>query len=216
MSSTRVTRAQERARKWRPRFHPLTPALLAVVWILLWGVLTPAAAVGGFLLGLVVVLVFPLPRLSLGVRIRPWPLLVLIGYFLVDLVKASVHVAISASTPWIRPQGRILTVPLRSDHDLFGVLTAELTALVPGSIVIDLDTSRREMVVHVFDESAGDDADSSGDSEQEERIRDLEERDAFAKRLREKDKEKTEKKEQLYFQSLYSCMTKTYMEIKRN
>ena len=155
MSSTRVTRAQERARKWRPRFHPLTPALLAVVWILLWGVLTPAAAVGGFLLGLVVV---PLPRLSLGVRIRPWPLLVLIGYFLVDLVKASVHVAISASTPWIRPQGRILTVPLRSDHDLFGVLTAELTALVPGSIVIDLDTSRREMVVHVFDESAGDDA----------------------------------------------------------
>lgn len=158
MSSTRVTRAQERARKWRPRFHPLTPALLAVVWILLWGVLTPAAAVGGFLLGLVVVLVFPLPRLSLGVRIRPWPLLVLIGYFLVDLVKASVHVAISASTPWIRPQGRILTVPLRSDHDLFGVLTAELTALVPGSIVIDLDTSRREIVVHVFDESAGDDA----------------------------------------------------------
>ena len=158
MSSTRVTRAQERARKWRPRFHPLTPALLAVVWILLWGVLTPAAAVGGFLLGLVVVLVFPLPRLSLGVRIRPWPLLVLIGYFLVDLVKASVHVAISASTPWIRPQGRILTVPLRSDHDLFGVLTADLTALVPGSIVIDLDTSRREMVVHVFDESAGDDA----------------------------------------------------------
>ena len=158
MSSTRVTRAQERARKWRPRFHPLTPALLAVVWILLWGVLTPAAAVGGFLLALVVVLVFPLPRLSLGVRIRPWPLLVLIGYFLVDLVKASVHVAISASTPWIRPQGRILTVPLRSDHDLFGVLTAELTALVPGSIVIDLDTSRREMVVHVFDESAGDDA----------------------------------------------------------
>ena len=158
MSSTRVTRAQERARKWRPRFQPLTPALLAVVWILLWGVLTPAAAVGGFLLGLVVVLVFPLPRLSLGVRIRPWPLLVLIGYFLVDLVKASVHVAISASTPWIRPQGRILTVPLRSDHDLFGVLTAELTALVPGSIVIDLDTSRREMVVHVFDESAGDDA----------------------------------------------------------
>lgn len=158
MSSTRVTRAQERARKWRPRFHPLTPALLAVVWILLWGVLTPTAAVGGFLLGLVVVLVFPLPRLSLGVRIRPWPLLVLIGYFLVDLVKASVHVAISASTPWIRPQGRILTVPLRSDHDLFGVLTAELTALVPGSIVIDLDTSRREMVVHVFDESAGDDA----------------------------------------------------------
>ena len=158
MSSTRVTRAQERARKWRPRFHPLTPALLAVVWILLWGVLTPAAAVGGFLLGLVVVLVFPLPRLSLGVRIRPWPLLVLIGYFLVDLVKASVHVAISASTPWIRPQGRILTVPLRSDHDLFGVLTAELTALVPGSIVSDLDTSRREMVVHVFVESAGDDA----------------------------------------------------------
>ncbi|MDO5711830.1 MAG: Na+/H+ antiporter subunit E, partial [Micrococcales bacterium] len=81
-----------------------------------------------------------------------------IGYFLLDLVKASVHVAASASAPWIQPRGRILIVPLRSDYDLFGVLTAELTTLVPGSIVIDLDTSRREMVVHIFDASAGDDA----------------------------------------------------------
>lgn len=147
-----------RERRWRlPRFHPLTPILLAVVWVLLWGVLTPAAALGGVLLALLVLVVFPLPHFSLGVRIRPWPLLVLIGSFLVDLVKASVHVAASASAPWVVPQGRILLVPLRTDHDLFGVLTAELTALVPGSIVIDLDTSRREMVVHVFDESAGDD-----------------------------------------------------------
>lgn len=146
------------ARRWAPRFHPLTPVLLAVVWVLLWGVLTPAAAVGGLILGLVVVLVFPLPKLSLGVCLRPWPLVVLVAYFLGDLVRASIHVALSASTPWVRPQGRLLTVPLRTDHDLFGVLTAELTALVPGSIVVDLDTSRREMVVHVFDESAGDDA----------------------------------------------------------
>ena len=147
-----------RARRWAPRFHPLTPVLLACVWVLLWGVLTPAAAVGGLLLGLLVVLVFPLPKLSLGLCLRPIPALVLIGYFIADLVRASVHVALSASTPWVRPEGRILTVPLRTDNDLFGVLTAELTALVPGSIVIDLDTSRREMVVHVFDESAGDDA----------------------------------------------------------
>lgn len=145
------------ARRWTPRFHPLTPVLLAVVWVLLWGLLTPAAAVGGFLIGLIIVLIFPLPRLSLGVCIRPWPLLVLIGYFLVDLVTASVHVAVASSAPWIHPEGRIVMVPLRTDHDLFGVLTAELTALVPGSIVIDIDTSRREMAVHVFDESAGDD-----------------------------------------------------------
>lgn len=143
--------------RWKPRFHPLTPVLLAVVWVLLWGVLTPAAAVGGLLLGLAVVIIFPLPKLSLGVRLRLWPLIVLVAVFLVDLVKASIHVALTASAPWIHPQGRIITVPLRTDHDLFGVLTAELTTLVPGSIVIDIDTAAREMTVHVYDNAAGDD-----------------------------------------------------------
>ncbi|MDO5711831.1 MAG: hypothetical protein Q4P32_08860, partial [Micrococcales bacterium] len=60
-------RTQPRARRRLPRFHRLTPLLLAAVWVLLWGALTPAAAVGGLLLGFLVVLLFPLPPLSLGV-----------------------------------------------------------------------------------------------------------------------------------------------------
>ncbi len=139
------------------RFSPVTPVLLALVWVLLWGSVNPATVVGGLLLGYLTITVFPLPPLHLGVWVRPWPLFVLASLFLLDLVKASIHVALHASAPWIIPHGRIVHVGLRSDHDLFGVLTAELTALVPGSIVIDLNTTTREMILHVFDEAAGDD-----------------------------------------------------------
>lgn len=140
------------------RLNPLTPMLLALVWVLLWGSLNPATVVGGLLLGYLAIMVFPLPPLSLGVWVRPWPLLILVATFAVDLVKASVHVALTASAPWITPHGRVVHIGLRSDHDLFGVLTAELTALVPGSIVIDLNPAERELTLHVFDAAAGDDA----------------------------------------------------------
>ncbi|GAB78894.1 multisubunit sodium/proton antiporter, MrpE subunit [Austwickia chelonae] len=124
--------------------------LLALVWVLLWGRLTWATAIGGLLVGLVVVLAFPLPPLSLGLRFRPWPFLVLFLRFNVDLVVASLQVAWAAVNPWTRPDGRTVRVPLRCDDDLFVVITAEMTALVPGTIVIDALPERRELLLHVF------------------------------------------------------------------
>ncbi|WP_116115296.1 Na+/H+ antiporter subunit E [Austwickia chelonae] len=124
--------------------------LLALIWVLLWGRLTWATAVGGILIGLTVILIFPLPPLTLGLRLRPWALFVLFLRFNVDLIVASLQVAWAAVTPWTRPSGRTVRVPLRCDDDLFVVITAEMTALVPGTIVIDAVPERRELFLHVF------------------------------------------------------------------
>lgn len=149
-----------RSLRRRIQLGPLV--LLALVWVLLWGRFTWATTIGGLLIGLGVLLMFPLPPLSLGLRIRPWPLLVLFLRFNADLIKASIQVAWVAVTPWAHPRGGFVLVRLRCEDDLFAVITAEMTALVPGTIVIDLVPSRRELLLHVFD----------ADEEGRERVRD--------------------------------------------
>ncbi|GAB3623094.1 Na+/H+ antiporter subunit E [Mariniluteicoccus endophyticus] len=133
------------------RLQPGPMFLLAVVWVLLWGRLTWATAIGGLLVGAAILVVFPLPPLSLGLRVRPWSLLVLFLRFNVDLVVASCRVAYAAVAPWSHPRGGLVPVTLRCSDDLFAVITAEMTALVPGTIVIDLDPERRHLLLHVFD-----------------------------------------------------------------
>lgn len=142
-------------RRLRPghggRVKLLAGAALTLAWVLMWGTYSPMSVAGGIVLAVAVLVLFPLPHLGLGVTVRPWPLLVLIGRFLADLVTASIHVAYLAVAPWKRPHGHLVDVELRSDDELFVMLTAELTALVPGSVVIDVVPSERRLVLHILD-----------------------------------------------------------------
>lgn len=140
----------------RSRIQPWPVLLLTAVWVLLWGSYSLTSVVGGLLLAVTVLIVYPLPPLHLGLRIRPWPFVVLLARFAVDLVSASFHVALQSVAPWVRPRGHLITIDLRTDDDLFGVITAEMTALVPGTVVVDLDPGSRRMVLHVFDEAEDD------------------------------------------------------------
>ncbi len=133
------------------RLQPLPWLLLTVVWILWWSELSWGNLVAGVLVGGAILLLFPLPPLSLGVRVRPVALLVLVLRFLLDLILASLQVAYKAVVPWVRPQGRLLRIRLRSEQDLFCVITAEMTALVPGTVVVDVHPPTRELFIHVFD-----------------------------------------------------------------
>lgn len=136
----------------RARRLQIGPLLvLTLVWVLLWGKVSAMTVVGGLFIGALVLLLFPLPPVSLGLRIRPWPLFVLFMRFNVDLVRASIQVAYAAVAPWEHPQGRLVPVSLRSSDDLFTVITAEMTALVPGTIVVNLQPDERRMLLHVFD-----------------------------------------------------------------
>lgn len=149
-------------RRHPPRTDPATrfrrlqllPILtLTVIWVLLWGTYTPVSIAGGVLLAVAVSVLFPLPPLALGLRLRPVPFLVLCARFAYDLVRASIIVSTQSVLPWVHPRGHLVTVDLLSDDDLFAVITAEMTALVPGSVVIDLEPHRRRMTLHVFDAS---------------------------------------------------------------
>jgi len=128
-------------------------AVLTVVWALLWGAVTPLIVVGGVLVGLLVTTVFPFPQVEWTGRLRPWPALVLVATFLVELLVASVQVAWIAVRPAGPPRSAVVRVDLATRSELLLTITAELISLVPGSLLIELDTDGGRIWLHLLDGS---------------------------------------------------------------
>ncbi|GAA1149752.1 Na+/H+ antiporter subunit E [Ornithinicoccus hortensis] len=127
------------------------PALwMTVVWILLWGQLTIGNIVGGILLSLAILLIFPLPRLAVDVTVRPWGLAILVSRFLSDMVLASVQVAWLTFRPGDPPRGMVVDLHLHGRNELLQTITAEMVALVPGTLVIDLESRSGRLTLHVL------------------------------------------------------------------
>jgi multicomponent Na+:H+ antiporter subunit E len=135
----------------RDRIQPVPLLLLTTVWVLLWGNVSWANVLGGLVLSVLVLMVFPLPRLITGIRIRPWPLLVLITRFHRDLFVASGQVAAAAIFHGPSTRGRIVAVELRARDQLLQTITAEMVALVPGTVVLDLRSADGTLLVHALD-----------------------------------------------------------------
>lgn len=128
----------------------LTVIALALVWTLLWGTFSWANLIGGVLVAVVLLAVFPLPPVTFGGRLRPLPLLRLVGRFLYDLVVASVQIAWLAVRIGPPPRSAIIAVPLRINTDLNLTLTAEALSLVPGSLILDVDRAAGVLYIHVL------------------------------------------------------------------
>lgn len=143
--------ARRQFRAVRRRVQPLPLVLLVTVWVMLWGRATWLNVIGGVVLTVGILVLLPLPPLILGVRLRLWAVVVLLLRFVVDLTVASFQVAARALQVGWQPQGRLLRVPLRSDNELIAVVNAEMNALVPGSVVVDLSPSEGWMLLHIFD-----------------------------------------------------------------
>ncbi len=125
--------------------------LLTVVWVMLMGQITLGNVLAGVLVAFFVQLVFPLPSVVVGMRFRPVAFLVLATRFLWDMSIASVQVAWLAVRPGPTVHGVVVDLRLKSDNDLFQTITAEMVALVPGTVVIDLDGERRILTLHLLD-----------------------------------------------------------------
>jgi multicomponent Na+:H+ antiporter subunit E len=125
-------------------------AWLVVVWMLLWGTFSWANVVSGLVVGLLVMLLLPLPPVVGGNRVRPLSMVRFVGHFLVDLAVSGTQVAWRALRPGGVQQGAIVQVQLRADSDLLLTAVAETISLVPGSLVLDLDREGRLMAVHLL------------------------------------------------------------------
>jgi multicomponent Na+:H+ antiporter subunit E len=124
---------------------------LTAVWTLLWGVPTQLTVVGGLLVAVVVLLLFPLPRVQVRFVVRPIATTVLLGRFLYDLVVASLEVSWLAVRHGPTTRGAVMDIELAGDEELLQTITAEMVALVPGTVVIDLEPHERLLTLHALD-----------------------------------------------------------------
>jgi multicomponent Na+:H+ antiporter subunit E len=124
---------------------------LVLVWILLWGTFSAANIFSGLLVALVIILLLPLPSVPVEGRVHPLSLLrliVTVGYY---LVLSSVQVAFLAIKPGPPPLSAVLRAHLAVKSDLVLALAVTIFNLIPGSIVLEIDQTRRMLYMHVID-----------------------------------------------------------------
>lgn len=144
-----------RAAQW-----PMVLALTAL-WVLLWGTLSAANVLTGVLVGVVVCVIFPLPRIETQVRMRPLGILRFAARFAIDMAVSSWR--LNRYILGIRPPVcAILAVRLRSPGDLMLTITSAAVAAVPGSNVMDVHRASGTLYLHVI---------GAGDEKERERAR---------------------------------------------
>lgn len=141
-------------RRLRWRFQGRAVALLAAVWVMLWGEPSLLNIGYGLVLGWLITVVFRLSPIRFYGRLRLWRTLVLAVTLLWDLARASVQLALLAFRPRLSLNPGIVKVPLRSHHDLFQVAVAELISIVPGTLVVETTRHPPVLYLHVVDLSA--------------------------------------------------------------
>lgn len=129
-------------------------ATLTVVWVLLWGGFTPLLVVGGILVGLLVTAAFPFPPVLRDGHVRPWPTVRLFGIFGAEMLLASIEVAWIAIRPAAPPRSAVIRVDLVTRSEFLLTITAELISLVPGSVLIELDSTLGHIWLHLLDGSS--------------------------------------------------------------
>lgn len=124
---------------------------LAFVWVMLWGTWEPGTIVAGLLIGVIVMVALPIPRVPVEGLLRPistiWLVLV-VAFF---LIRSSVTVAWLAVRPSAPPPSAVLRAPMRVKSDFTLAMAVNTLNLLPGGIVVRVDPLRRDVYIHVLD-----------------------------------------------------------------
>ncbi|WP_018297283.1 Na+/H+ antiporter subunit E [Corynebacterium lubricantis] len=121
------------------------------MWIVLMGELSWANVFGGLLVGLGVVLFFPLPAMPISNISISWgPLFKFVFQWFGDLIVASVKVSWLALRPQKPPKTAILNVPMRVSNELVLYFATSAYNLQPGGSVTDIDIANRMWTIHVL------------------------------------------------------------------
>jgi multicomponent Na+:H+ antiporter subunit E len=126
--------------------------LLALAWAALQGEFSLGSLVTGYLLGYFILLAL-VQGCVLGTSPyigRVHRVLSLAAFFLAELVRANLRLALDVATPHYQMRPGILAVPLDATRDSEILLLAMLINLTPGSVALDVSPDRKVMYVHVM------------------------------------------------------------------
>ncbi|MEO3758752.1 Na+/H+ antiporter subunit E [Mycobacterium sp. B14F4] len=123
---------------------------LILVWVLLWGTLSAANVLSGLAVALLITVLLPLPAVPVEGRVHPLSLLRLIATVFYYLILSSVQVA-SLALRRKPPLSAVMRAHVGVKSDLVLALAVNIFNLIPGTIVLEIDTARRALYMHVID-----------------------------------------------------------------
>lgn len=125
-------------------------ASLALLWTAMAGRLTGGSLLLGLAAGALVVVVLGVRprRVPRPHRIFRWLAFVL--YYLWEVVRSNVRLAILVLAPQDRLRSGVIEIPLDLESEFELVLLSNLITFTPGSLVVDVSDDRRVMYVHVI------------------------------------------------------------------
>lgn len=125
-------------------------AFLGFFWMAIWQSFDLGTLIIGMIYGLIIVRVFYLPPLRGTGRINViWGIIFTVR-FLAKMVIASFQVSWIAVSKGPRVRNSIISIQLRSHEDLMITLTGHALALVPGSVVVDVDRTTATLYLHAL------------------------------------------------------------------
>ena len=135
----------------RTRLHEAgVVAWLAFVWVLLWGTVSWANVLAGLVVAVAVRVLLPLPSILTQGRVHLPTLLQLLWSVGVDLVVSSAQVAWWSVRPGPPLRSAVVRSQLSVRSDLVLSLVVNTLNLVPGSVVLEIDQTRRVLHTHVL------------------------------------------------------------------
>jgi multicomponent Na+:H+ antiporter subunit E len=122
---------------------------LVALWLLAWGDISVANVASGIVVALGLLIAFP-PQPIGGprVRLRPVPMARLAGYVVVQLVVSNLLVAREIVSRRSRVRTGVLAHPLREPSDAVLSVMANVIALSPGTMTVDVTSHPAVLYVH--------------------------------------------------------------------
>lgn len=122
--------------------------LLAFVWLALSGNFSLANTLFGFLMSFAIMWIISLNSTDRKYfRIAP-KTIGFVFFFLYELTKANIQVAIEVMTPKSTMKPGIVRYPLEAKTDFEITLLANLISLTPGTCSLDVSTDRKVLYIH--------------------------------------------------------------------
>ncbi len=127
----------------------LANVLLALMWSLMIGSFTPANFLVGFVLGYIVLRLASLRGNRSPYFRKVGTTISLVIYFVIEMIKANVQMAIWTLTPLGKLRPAIVGIPLEEGmSDLELTTLANVITLTPGTLSLDISEDRSMLFVH--------------------------------------------------------------------
>jgi multicomponent Na+:H+ antiporter subunit E len=125
-------------------------SFLALVWAALTGVFTPVNFAAGFILGFIMLSLAQSVFGQSSYAVRGYKAVIFIFYFLWELLKANLRVAMDIVTPKNYMMPGLIRIPLEARSDIEISLLANIISLTPGSLCVDVSDDKKTMYVHAM------------------------------------------------------------------